>query len=181
MGIPNVLDFIILAFVVACYFLSSLRGGVKQIFSFLVILVSFAAAGMFYGSVAAVFPEKVFPESFGGAVGFSTVFLAAFGVLSLIGRLMDDLFKRLHFGGIDRTISIVIGLLKGVALGCMFVIIIMVNYPVEESIVADSVATPYLLPSTRIIVKILPREEQKVYTESEKELKKLWRGFDKEG
>ena len=47
MIIPNILDFTILLFIAACYLLSSLRGGVKQIFSFAALIVSFVVAGIF--------------------------------------------------------------------------------------------------------------------------------------
>ena len=87
--IPNILDFTILLFIVACYFLSSLRGGVKQIFSFAVLIVSFVVAGMSYPGVAGGFPDKVFPEEFANATGLVVVFLLAFGLFSLVGRLFD--------------------------------------------------------------------------------------------
>ena len=74
-------------------------------------------AGRNYWDVGKVFPEKVFPESFAGAVGFLVVFLLAFGIVSLIGRFLDGIFKQIHFGVIDLFVSITIGILKGLTLG----------------------------------------------------------------
>jgi len=175
--IPNMLDFIILIFIITCYFLSSLRGGVKQIFSLIVLIVSIVVAGRFHHNVAAVFPEKVFPESFAGAAGFYVIFLLAFGVLSFGGRTLDDIFfKRVHFGGIDRGMSIILGVLKGFILGCLLMVVILVNYPADESsLVSESVGAPYIMPAARIIVKLLPGEEREEFTIKEKELKKIWK------
>ena len=172
--IPNILDFIMLTFIAACYFLSSLRGGVKQLYSFIVIFASFFIAGRFYPGIAAVFPEKVFPVSFSGASAFVVLFIAAFGSISLVGKLLDDLFKRLHFGGIDRTVSILLGVLKGFVLACITMVIIIVTYPADNPTVADSVGARYIMPVARSITKLLPEEEQKKFHIKERELKEIW-------
>ena len=172
---PNFLDFLLLIFIISCYFLSSLRGGGKQLFSFFLIIVSFVIAGRYYWDIGGVFPEKVFPESFSGTAGFVIIFLLAFGALSFILRLFDGVFKILHFGGIDRIVSITIGILKGLVLGCMTVIILMINYPADKPILRNSLTCPYLLPEAGKLVKLLPSKEQKEYFSTERELKKLWR------
>ena len=173
--VPNILDFIMIVFVVACYFLSSLRGAVKQVFSFLAIIISFVLASMFYHGVAAVFPEKVFPESFAGAGGFVVVFLVVFSMVSLAGRCFDGIFKRLHFGGIDRIVSILIGLLKGFTLGCISIAILAINYPANSPILTDSVGSPYIIPAANILVKLLPKEEQKEFARKKIELEEIWK------
>jgi uncharacterized membrane protein required for colicin V production len=179
--IPNILDFIFLIFIVSCYFLSSLRGGVKQIFSFLSIIGSFFVAGMYYLNVAAVFPEKVFPESFAGAAGFSTVFLVVFGAISLFGRFfLDGIFKRLHFGGIDRFVSIFVGLLKGFTLSCITIVILLINYPADSPVLTDSLGVPYMIPAAKVIIKLLPEEEQKEFIAQEIELREIWESFAEE-
>jgi len=180
MIIPNILDFTILLFIVACYFLSSLRGGVKQIFSLAALLVSFVVAGRFYPGVAAVLPTKVFPASFANAVGLVVIFLLAFGAISLGGRFFDGLFKRLHFGGVDRVISIIIGVLKGFALGCISVAILMVAYPADSPVLTKSAATRYILPAVKVFAKLLPKEEQQTFEDTKVELEVLWEAQEKE-
>lgn len=178
--IPNILDFTILLFIVACYFLSSLRGGVKQIFSFAVLIVSFVVAGMSYPGVAEVLPDKVFPEEFANATGLVVVFLLAFGIVSLVGRFFDGLFKRLHFGGVDRVISIIVGVLKGFTLGCISIAILMVSYPADSPILTQSVGTRYILPAAKVLTKLLPKEEQETFEDSEAELEGLWEAQEEE-
>ena len=178
--IPNILDFTILLFIVACYFLSSLRGGVKQIFSFAVLIVSFVVAGMFYPGIAETLPDKVFPETFASATGLVVIFLLAFGSISLVGRFFDDLFKRLHFGGVDRSISIIVGVLKGFTLGCISIAMLMVSYPADSPVLTESVGTRYILPAAKVLVKLLPKEEQETFEDSEAELKGLWGAQEEE-
>jgi len=170
---PNLLDFVFLIFLIACYFLSSLRGGSKQIFSLAAIIFSFVIAGRNYLGVTKVLPEKVFPESVSGAVGFIVIFLLVFGVVSLIGRFLDGIFKQIHFGGIDRFVSIVIGILKGFTLGCMTVVILMVNYPGDTPIFTNSLASPYMLPTAHKFVKLLPQKEQKKFFGNEADLQRF--------
>ena len=109
--VPNILDFTILVFIGACFSLSSLKGGVEQVFSFFLTLLSFMLAGRFYEGFVALFPVEVFPESFAEAAGFTIAFLLIFGLTSITGRSFDSLFKRLHFGGVERIVSLVLGLL----------------------------------------------------------------------
>ena len=171
---PNLLDFVFLIFLIACYFLSSLRGGSKQIFSLAAIIFSFVIAGRNYWDVGKVFPEKVFPESFAGAVGFVVVFLVVFGIVSLIGRFLDGIFKQIHFSGIDRFVSVGIGILKGLTLGCMTVVILLVNYSADAPVVTDSIVIPYILPAANKFAKLLPQEDKKEYFVNEAGLRKIW-------
>lgn len=171
---PNLLDFVWLIFIITCYFLSSLRGGSKQIFSFVAIIFSFMIAGQHYWDVGKVLPEKVFPESFAGAAGFVVVFLLAFVVISLIGRFLDSIFKYIHFSSIDRFVSKFIGVLKGLTLGWMTVVILMVNYPADLPLLTDSMVTPYLYPGVQKVATLLPKKEQKKFFAKEGDLKRLW-------
>lgn len=173
--IPNILDFILLIFVIACFFLSSLRGGAKQIFSFVVIVISFMVASNTYGNIAKVLPEKVFPQSFAGTAGFVVVFLLVFGLISFVGRFLDEIFKRISFGRVDGILSRIVGIIKGVTLGGMAVVILMINYPADTSILTGSVACRYIImPAVNKVATLLPQEEGKKFSDNEKQLKKIW-------
>ena len=173
---PNILDYTLLIYLVTCYLLSSLRAGPKQLFTFGILIVSFIMTGNSYEAVSSVMPPKVFPDSFAGAFGFMVTFLVIFGLLSLTGRLFDDFFKRVSFGVVDAVVTKGVGLLKGVVLGCMTVVIIMVNYTLDESPVLDqSVALPYFMPGVRMTAMWLPKSDQKLFAETEKELEMVWR------
>jgi len=171
---PNFLDLLIIIFILAGYFLSSLRGASKQIFSLFVMLVAFFIAGRYYWNVGGVLPEKVFPESFAGTVGFIIVFLLVFIILAFIGRWFDSIFNLIHFGGVDRIVSIIFGIIKGWVLGSITLIILMINYHPETPILKHSMISPYLLLSAKKLVILLPQEEQKEFLRMEKEFKKLW-------
>ena len=131
-------------------------------------------AGRFYEGFVVLFPVEVFPESFAEATGFTAAFLLIFGLTSITGRSFDNLFNRLHFGGVDRVVSVVLGLLKGFTLACMMVVIIMISYPADFSIVTDSVSAPYITPVARVVTTLLPQEDRKRFHLKEKELKRIW-------
>ena len=172
---PNLLDYTLLTYLIACYMLSSLRAGPKQLFTFGVLVISLIMTGNSYDAVSSIFPPKVFPDSFAGAFGFLVTFLIIFGLLSLAGRLFDDFFKRVSFGVADAFIAKGIGILKGLLLGCMTVVVIMVNYPLDEApVLYESVALPYMMPVVKKTVLLLPKSDQKLFTETEKELKMEW-------
>ncbi|MCX8012358.1 MAG: CvpA family protein [Desulfobacterota bacterium] len=177
---PNFLDLLIIIFILAGYFLSSLRGGSKQIFSLLVILVAFFISGRYYWNIGGVLPEKVFPESFAGTVGFVIIFLLVFIFLTFIGRFFDTIFNLIHFGSVDRIVSIAFGIIKGLVLSNIALIILMINYPPEAPLLKNSMVSPYLLPSAKKLIVLLPPAEQKEFFRMEKELKKLWKKYTRE-
>ncbi|HNU71810.1 MAG TPA: CvpA family protein [Thermodesulfobacteriota bacterium] len=173
---PNILDYSVLIFIVLCYLLSALRAGPKQLFSFILLVGAFFLTGRSYEEVSAVFPEKVFPPSFAGAFSFLIAFLAIFGVLSLLGRLLEDLFKRLSFGAIDSFVTRGLGVLKGIVLGCMLIAIVMVHYTSDEApILSESASLPYLIPAVRVTVSLLSPEDRKLFAETDKELQTIWK------
>ena len=173
---PNILDYTLLIYLITCYMLSSLRAGPKQLFTFGILIVSFVMTGNSYEAVSSIFPPKVFPEAFAGAFGFLMTFLAVFGLLSLAGRLLDDFFKRVSFGPVDLFVTKGVGILKGVVLGAMTVVIIMVNYTLDESpVLEESVALPYFMPAVRFTATLLPKSDQKLFAQTEKELEMVWR------
>jgi len=155
--------------------LSSLRAGPKQVFTFAVLIVSFVLTGNSYEAVSSIFPPKVFPESFAGAFGFLLTFLVIFGFISLAARLFDDFFKRVSFGPVDSYVTRGFGILKGVVLGCMTIVVIMVNYTLDESpILEESVALPYYMPLVKKTATLLSKSDQKLFAETEKELQMAW-------
>ena len=172
---PNILDYTLLIYLVACYLLSSLRAGPKQAFSFLLLVLSFVLTGKSYEGVAIVFPKQVFPEGFAGAFGFLLTFLVIFGGVSLAARLLEDVLKRVSFGVVDNIVSRGLGILKGLVLGWMTIVIIMVNYTLDESpVLSESVSLPYVMPGVRITAKLLTPMDQKLFAQTDRELRMLW-------
>lgn len=173
---PNMLDFLIIGYLVSCYFLSSLRGGAKQIFSWLSLFASFLVAAHIYTDVARVFPEKVFPASFAGTAGFAVMFLIVFGAVALLGKFLDGVFKQMHFGGIDHYVSLLVGVLKGVTLGCMTIVVLMVTYSAENPLLVGSLSARYLVKPVRMVAKLLGPQDLKHFYKVECELTKTWEG-----
>lgn len=172
---PNILDYMFLILIVLCYLLSSLRAGPKQLFSFVAVIAAFIFAGRSYGEIASIFPEQVFPESFAGSFSFFIIFLAAFGIISLVGRLFENLFNRISFGIIDSFVNKGLGLLKGFMLGCMTVAVLMINYTLKEApILPESVSLPHIMPAVRFIATLLPPTDQKLFNKTDQELQKTW-------
>jgi hypothetical protein len=121
-------------------------------------------------------PPKVFPSSFAGAFGFLVTFLVVFGLLSLVGRLFDDFFKRVSFGQVDAIVNRGLGIAKGIMLGCMTVVVIMVNYALDESpVLEESVTLPYIMPAVEETAKLMPKSDQKLFNETKRELEMVWR------
>ena len=177
---PNMLDYTFLILVVVCYLLSSLRAGPKQLFTFLVTVASFFMAARGYEGVASVFPEKVFPPGFAGAVSFFLVFLVILGGISLAGRIMEDFFKRLSFGTADAFINRGLGVVKGFMLGCMTVVVIMVNYSLDESpVLSESILLRHIMPVVRVTSKMLTPADKKLFLDTDRELQMLWTRTEK--
>jgi len=65
-------------------------------------------------------------------------------------------------------------------LGCISIALLMVTYPADSPLLTQSVGTRYILPAVKVLVKLLPKEEQETFEESKAELGDLWEAQGKE-
>jgi membrane protein required for colicin V production len=98
----NTLDIIFLVLIGASIIYSLIRGLVREIFSFLSIILGFFAAS--YGSAAMAnwLHRWIENETFAQILGFALLFILVAFAISLLGKVLSRLAKKMDLNWADR-------------------------------------------------------------------------------
>ena len=108
----NTLDVIFLILIGASVLYSLIRGLVREIFSFLSIILGFFGASYGYSSVAQWLKRWITNETLAHILAFAILFIIIALVIGLLGRLLSRLIHKGGLGWADRMGGAAFGLLK---------------------------------------------------------------------
>ncbi len=170
----NTLDVIFLVLIGASVLYSLIRGLVREIFSFLAIILGFFAAS--YGSAVITnwLIRWVEHETLAHILGFAILFvLVALGI-SLLGKFLSKLVKKMDLGWADRTAGAAFGFLKALLLVAIILLVLTAFLPPKSRLLSESQVSPIALNITRGLSLLVPEKLRTLYSEKEKELRKYW-------
>lgn len=151
----NWLDLIILAIVTACAAIGVFRGLVREVTSFLAVLLAILVAGRMYPEGMELVRLVAAKYQVPPIVGFAVAFVLIYTMLAILGFLVRRyLVYPLHLQWADRLGGLVFGLTKGVMLAVSLALV-LVGAGLQQSIVSSRVL-PYALMGGRVLVMALP-------------------------
>ncbi len=170
----NTLDILFLVLIGASVVYSLIRGLIREIFSFLAIILGFFAAS--YGSTTMTnwLIRWVEHETFAQILGFAFLFILVAFSISLLGRLLSRLIKKMDLGWADRTAGAAFGLLKAILLVAIILFVLTAFLPPKSRILSESQVSPIVLNIARGLSFLIPEKLRTLYSEKEKELVKYW-------
>lgn len=112
MSIP---DIAILVIVAASTLYGLSRGGVKEIFSMLAIVVGIAGGIYLHGPVGTALGGSGIAH----VISFIVIFVVVAFVVNKIGNTVRTTLKLMFLGGIDRLVGAVVGFVRGVVIVCV--------------------------------------------------------------
>ena len=170
----NTLDIIFLILIGASVIYSLIRGLVREIFSFLAIILGFFAAS--YGSAAMTIwlTRWIEHETLAQILGFAILFVLVAFCVSLLGKLLSRLMKKMDLGWADRTAGAAFGFLKAILLVAIILLVLTAFLPPKSKILSESQVSPIALNIARGLSFLVPEKLRALYTEKEKELMKYW-------
>ena len=130
----NWVDLVVLALMLVSALLGILRGLVREVLG-VAAWAAAAVAASPYGLFPHVAPwmRRQFSDpSIADAVAFGGVFLAVLIVLWLVVRVISNAVRGSALGGLDRTLGLVFGLGRGVALLVVAYILLGVGLAIEQ-------------------------------------------------
>lgn len=130
----NWVDLVVLALMLVSALLGILRGLVREVLG-VAAWAAAAVAASPYGLFPHVAPwvRRQFSDpSVADAVAFGGVFLAVLVVLWLVVRVISNAVRGSALGGLDRTLGLVFGLGRGVALLVVAYILLGVGLAIEQ-------------------------------------------------
>ena len=160
----NWVDIVVLAIVAFSGMLGFMRGMVREVLGLIAWIGAAFAATWFFPQVQGIARRFIADPDVADPVAFGVVFLFVLIVLSLLARTLSGAVRHSGLGGLDRTLGLVFGLLRGAALMIAAYIIVGVVEPVDRW--PDEVLAARTLPSIYLgsvwVVQRLPAEYRPV-------------------
>ena len=170
----NSLDIIFLVLIGVSVIYSFIRGLVREVFSFLAIILGFFGASHAYLPVANWLRKWMGNETVAQILGFAILFILIALCLGLLGRFLSRLIQKMDLGWADRLAGGIFGLLKALLLVAIILLVLTAFLPSRSKVVSESRVSPVVLPVTRQLSYLVPVKFRALYTAKEKELKKYW-------
>jgi membrane protein required for colicin V production len=170
----NTLDIIFLVLIGVSVIYSLVRGLVREIFSFLAVILGFLGASYGYSAVAPWLKRVIANETLAQILAFAVLFVL---IALLIGLLGKGLSRLIHQGGLgwaDRMAGAAFGFLKAVIVVAIVVLILTAFLPPKSKILLESKVSPAALAAARGLSLLVPEELRNLYAQKERELKKYW-------
>jgi membrane protein required for colicin V production len=170
----NTLDVIFLVLIGISVLYSLIRGLIREVFSFLAIILGFFAASYGYPRTAEWLKRWVEQETVAQILGFAVLFLLAALGVSLLGRLLSKVVHKGGLGWADRMGGAAFGFLKAVLLIAISLLVLTAFLPAKSKILLESKISPAVLSIARGLSFLVPESLQSLYAQKERELKKYW-------
>jgi membrane protein required for colicin V production len=170
----NHLDIFFLIFIAASILYSFIRGLVREIFSFLAILLGFLGASYGYNVLAEWIQAWVDNSTVARILGFALLFLLIALALSLGGKLLSHLVKKMDLGWADRCGGAAFGLLKAILLIAVLLLVLTAFLPPQSRTLAESKVAPNIMVIAQGLSLLVPDRLYTLFAEKEKEMKKYW-------
>lgn len=170
----NGLDWFLVAVGFFCLIRGILRGAISQLFGIAGVIIGFLLAAHAYEPVARQL-SLLFPGLPGAAaVSFILLFLLTWFCVGVTGYWTGRLLRRTGLGFLDRLLGGMVGLAKALVLAIMIIALLMLLLSPKSSFLTDSCLTPYVQKAAQVLVKVAPRNLQKLFEEKQKTFKHHW-------
>lgn len=170
----NILDIIFLILIGVSVMYSLIRGLIREVFSFLAIILGFFGASYGYSRVAEWLKEWVKQETVAQILGFAVLFLLVALGVSLLGTLLSKVVHKGGLGWADRAGGAAFGFLKAILLIAIILLVLTAFLPPKSKLLLESKISPAALSFTRGLSFLVPERFRTLYVQKERELKKYW-------
>lgn len=139
-----VIDWVIVVVVVISALISLKRGFVKELLSLLSWAAALIVASMFSERLASMMTGMIATESWRLAAAFALLFIVTLIVGAMVNHLIGELVRMTGLSGLDRTLGIVFGLLRGVLI--VIALLAVAKLFALDAFWQDAVIVPWIEP-----------------------------------
>lgn len=150
------LDIVLALLILAAVVMGFIKGLVRELLGFVVVIAGIVLAARWYRPVAAVAGKIVRSEPVANFLGFILVFLAVFVVGAVLTGLLSKVMKG-TLGIVNHLLGGAIGLVEGVLVGGALVFGLLA-FPVNPDAVANSRLAPVCYETTKVLIGLIPQE-----------------------
>jgi len=157
MGTWNWLDWILAVIVVASVVTAILKGFIRELISLASVVAGLVIGALGYQRAALWFDDLTRSHNVALGLGFLSLFLGTLLVGALISALARKLIKKAGLQWFDRFLGGVFGLVRGVAVDCILLMILLA-FAIKLEAVQKSTLAPYVTAGTRLIALAMPED-----------------------
>lgn len=173
----NWLD-LLMGFLAAMLVIQGLRQGFTRLaIGLLAALAGVVLAAWMYGSAGAFLLPYVSSPALAHIAGFLLVFVGVQLAGSALAWGLGRLYKWTGLTLLDRLLGAVFGLVKATLVGVV-IVMILTGFPLSPvpNSIKNSVAAPYLIEVSHVLVQLAPRELKDGFAATYERIKKIWSG-----
>ena len=157
MGV-NWVDIVVISVIGLSTLLAFVRGFVREVLG----IGSWVAAGLFsvwaYSYAVDTFRGWISEPDVADVACFGVLFAAALLLLSVVSGMIGGLVRSSGLGGIDRTLGLVFGLVRGAGVVVLAYIVVGMAVPLDRwpDAVQEARTLPYIYQGAALAVQLLP-------------------------
>jgi membrane protein required for colicin V production len=169
----NILDIIVVAVLMLSSIYSFYKGTVREIFSFLALVMGVFFAWQFYHQTARICEGWLGSTGASNTISFIFLFLAGYIITILLGTLLQKVISTIQLKWLDHLGGVIVGLLKGCFLVCLLIFILVMVFPSQSPLIQTSRLAPYLISWSDMVVKFISPAIRQNFHKKIDELKRL--------
>ncbi len=154
----NILDIIIIAIILISGLIGVFRGLVREIMSLVGWIVSAWLAWRFASVFASVFDSFIQSADVRKAAAFISIFLLSLVLFALLSYVISKIMNKSPLKGMDRTLGIIFGLLRGVLIVAILAMLIQSTQFAKENWWLGSMLKEYFLLLAAYGMSIMPAD-----------------------
>ncbi|GMR06811.1 MAG: hypothetical protein BMS9Abin25_1436 [Gammaproteobacteria bacterium] len=159
----NILDIIIIAIIIISGLFGVFRGLVSEIMSLVGWIVSAWLAWRFASEFAYLFDSFIQSADVRKAAAFISIFLLSLVLFALLSYFISKIMNKSSLKGMDRTLGVIFGLLRGVLVVAVLAILIQSTQFANESWWAGSTLKEYFLLLAAYGMSIMPADVSRFF------------------
>lgn len=180
-NIMNLLDIIVISVLIVCFIRGIIRGFLRELISFLSVIVSIFIANYYYPQANAYISVILPKGKFIPLISFFSLFVFSLIACGIIAWAIKTLF--IESGAknvISRIIGAALGVLKAIIVIYLVIILLTFFMPSHTPIIAKSRLAPVIIRSYQsVIVPISPSYFKRFKQKFEIKIKKIRKGISK--
>ncbi|MBN1625147.1 MAG: CvpA family protein [Deltaproteobacteria bacterium] len=143
----NILDYIIIAFILLLVIRGIFRGFIREISSLAGVILGIWLGNHFQPWITGILKEYLPLQQYLPLLAFIILFIAVLMACNIIGWLLTLFSKKPFMGGADRTSGAGLAALKGLILTYLIIVLLTFYLPGKTALIADSTLAPWIIKS----------------------------------
>jgi len=151
----NILDYIIIAFILLLIIRGIFRGFIREISSLIGVILGIWLGNHFQPWMTGILKQYLPFQQYLPLLSFIILFIAVLMVCNIIGWLFSLLSKKPFMGGADRTSGAGLAALKGLILTYLIIVLLTFYLPGKSPLIADSTLAPWIIKSYQRVTSFI--------------------------